>query len=124
MGVTVTSEPWQQLIQRMASLEALSAAAAYAEGWRCLTVIHGDPETAEEMEAITGLGRQLARVPEQLGGQATQLRRTCGTNDTTTWWWSSSAVLPADTIVQAGVLLAQEYAMAWWRISTDPQRRS
>ena len=109
----------EHLLADLLAAPVIVAAEAYAHGWRCVTVVHGDPETTEEDQRLQTLRQRLESVPGLLGGTPDQLRRIQGTNDTTTYWWSSSPRLSAETIAHHAAAVARELAYAWWHVRED-----
>jgi hypothetical protein len=118
--MTHPSTPWDHLAHQVAAQAAVTAALAYAHGQRCLTVVHGDPESPEDQAALHRLYESLSNAAVLAGGSCRQLVRTEGTNDTTTWWWASSEQISADEIVHQAIQLAHACARPWWRIRDNP----
>lgn len=109
----------ERVFAELLAAPMIAAAEAYAQGWRCVTIVHGDPETPAEEQRLHSLRRRFESLSESLGGHPDQLRRIQGTNDTTTYWWSSSLQLPADTITHHAAAAAREVARSWWRVRED-----
>lgn len=109
----------EELLAGMIGGSNVAAAEAYARGERCLRVVHGDPETAEDsrrQDALTSLVDQVILEEDAPG----QWVRTVGTNDSTTFWFASSDAVPADVLVAAMAARVGEIAASWWRLSEEP----
>lgn len=65
----------EQTLNDLMTAPVLAAAEAYAHGWRCVTVVHGPPETPQDEQLLHTLRLRLESLPETLGGSAGQLRR-------------------------------------------------
>jgi len=112
--------PWDNLAAQLFAQAAADTALAYAHGQRCLSVVHGDPETPEDDAALSLLRDGLYHVAVLAGGSRTQLVRIVGTNDTTTWWWAGSEQISADELVERAAHIAKACARSWWRIDDNP----
>lgn len=111
---------WDALIAALEAERITVAAEAYSHGRRCLHLVHGDVESAEDEAALQAVADDLSGLPERLGGDSSQWVRTTGTNDTRTWWWISNADLDAQTIVEHARTVVAAHARPWWRLYEEP----
>jgi hypothetical protein len=110
-GEPLSAEDAYAAADRMLELRSLDEAELAARGYRYLTVVHGDVETAEDEVALRVLQTWVDRHP----GVVAQTR---GTNDQTTWLLAPPA---ADTYLAALQAVAEEHNPGWWRIRRTAQ---
>jgi hypothetical protein len=111
---------WQAMHAALQADLAVSTAMDYVRGYRCLRVIHADPEDQADMDASRHLQEALRDLPRLLGGHDEQLVRVIETTDTTTWWWASTELLRAQTVVDHARKVAAMHARPGWILSEDP----
>lgn len=108
------------MLWTLARRAAVDEAEAYANGWRSVTVVHGDLESVEDEERL----QQLRDDVEAAAADAAHQGASCivGTNDSTTWWWTpydGQPPRPADVIAVAIACRARQLDPGWWRVHTD-----
>lgn len=109
---------WQAMVWALSRDAVMCDAEAYANGWRSVTVVHGDPESPDDEDRLQQLREtaQRAGAPVQHPGPT----RIVGTNDTTTWWLppfpDTQPPRPADDVAEAIARAAHTLNPGWWRI--------
>lgn len=115
------SRGWQTVLHNLQNAHTADVAEAYARGERCVSVIYGNIETAEEQADLDSLTKDLHDLAETLGADNCQWLRTGGRDDRCTWWFGSSDDVSAEIITARAVEVARGYERSWWRISQDPE---
>lgn len=98
----------EQFLWLCAERELVEEAEAAAAGYRFLSVVHGDLETAEDVARFETLTRVFWEHPA--GGE----RATQGGNDYTTF---RAGPPTADQVIAAVLTVAHQLNPGWWRIS-------
>jgi hypothetical protein len=105
-GEPLTAPAARAAADRVLELTDLSDAELAVRGYRHLTVVHGDVESAADEAAV----RAVRSWPDRHPGA---VRQTRGTNDTTTWLLAPP---DADGRLAALEAVAQEHNPGWWTI--------
>lgn len=105
-GQPMSSTAAQAAADRILADTRLTADELNARGYRHLTVVHGDVETAEDQAAMQQLWSWGDRHPGAV-------QSTTATNDTTTWLLAPPH---AEANLASLEAVAQEHNPGWWTI--------
>jgi hypothetical protein len=102
--------PAERAIYDLTQAARAREAEQVAEGWRFLSIVHGDLERQEDVDA-------LSQLAETFWGQVTDGRRQIrGGNDYTTYCAGPPAD-QADRVITAVEAVASEFNPGWWRVT-------
>lgn len=104
-GEPLGKDDRRAILEQLQRLQAMTAAQLAEQGYRQLTLVHGDLESAEDIAALRELSRWCDRHPGAVV-------RTSGTNDTLTWLFAPP---DADEHLTALHALVTEHNPGWWR---------